>query len=501
MIFLNPIWFFALAALSIPLVIHLWNIRPGKTLKVGSISLITEASKSNRRSLKLLDILLLLLRCLLLALLAAVLAAPVWRKADEARNAKGWLLIQKENLKETYTKFRPKADSLTAAGYEFHYFDKGFAKADLKKLLADTLLKDSAKNTANYWSLIKQLDTQAPAALPVYIFTPNSINHFNGDRPSVSMNLHWQTYTVADSTFKWIADARLTGSNNIKVKVGSSSPERISYTDQFIQNDGNAEVAVNVQNGKPTVSLKSGDQKAVSVDTSTLRIAIYADKYQLDADYLKAALNAVIKFSSRKAVVKEYSNASQIPGGQSWLFWLSDQPVGGLLNKSKHVFSYKAGKIISQNSRVNSGTIHALANGSGVVLYKYIAAKGSGESIWHDGFGHAILGLEGIGSTKVYHFYSHFNPSWNDLVWQDDFPKMMLQLIEGEGLAVPEGYDKRVLSNSQLQPTIVKEKVIITATTPSEQTDLSPYFWLLLVLIFVAERVVAYQKKGVQANG
>jgi UDP-N-acetylglucosamine:LPS N-acetylglucosamine transferase len=58
---------FALAALSIPVIIHLWNIRPGKTLKVGSISLITEASKSTKRSFKLLDILLLIIRCLLLS--------------------------------------------------------------------------------------------------------------------------------------------------------------------------------------------------------------------------------------------------------------------------------------------------------------------------------------------------------------------------------------------------------------------------------------------------
>jgi hypothetical protein len=141
--FLSPIWFFALAALSIPIVIHLWNIKPGKTLKVGSIMLISEASKTNRRSFKLVDILLFILRCLLLALLAFFLAAPVWQHFKTTKKVKGWMLLPKENVKESYQKFKPAVDSLTRAGYEFHYFESGFAKGDLTKILADTNRKDT----------------------------------------------------------------------------------------------------------------------------------------------------------------------------------------------------------------------------------------------------------------------------------------------------------------------------------------------------------------------
>src|ERR1700743_1895371 len=124
MILLNAIWLFALAALSIPVAIHLWNIRQGKTLKVGSISLITVSSQKNSRSFKLHDLLLLLLRCLLLALLAFILMQPLWQKRINLAQIKGWILIPKESLKETYQKFKPEIDSLSKAGYEFHYFDK-----------------------------------------------------------------------------------------------------------------------------------------------------------------------------------------------------------------------------------------------------------------------------------------------------------------------------------------------------------------------------------------
>ena len=96
--FLNPIWFFGAAALLIPVLIHLWNIRSGKVLKVGSISLINAASRKSSRSFKLLDIPLFILRCLLLFILALLLALPVWQKKIEAAKVKGWVLFPKENL-------------------------------------------------------------------------------------------------------------------------------------------------------------------------------------------------------------------------------------------------------------------------------------------------------------------------------------------------------------------------------------------------------------------
>ncbi|MDB5129028.1 BatA domain-containing protein [Mucilaginibacter sp.] len=484
--FLNPIWFFALAALSIPVIIHLWNVRPGKTLKVGSISLITEASKSTRRSFKLLDILLLILRCLLMALLALLLASPVWQKAVPLQKAKGWLLIPKEKLKKTYTKFKLQIDSLNKAGYEFHYFNSGFAKNNLQKILADSSLKDTT-DKVNYWTLIKALDRQTAAATPIYVFTPNNINHFKGSKPAVDLNLHWQTYTAADSVSKWIASASLTNSGTIKATLGNSSPAGVYYTDQILQGGGSNDITVNVQNGLPSVSLKGAGQTAVPVDTSAMRIAIYTDKHAVDAGYLKAALSAAVNFSGRKAVIKQYNNPAQIPGGQTWLFWLSEQAVGGGAKSSKNVFKYEAGKVIDVNTWIEPGHI---------AQAKLINPKIGEEVIWKDGFGKPVLGLDG----NTYHFYSRFNPLWSDLVWNDDFPKLILKLINNQPVSVPQQYDKRVLSNAQIQPELVKENKTIASVKAAVQTDLSRYFWLLLVVAFIAERILSHKTKTV-SNG
>lgn len=478
--FLNPIWFFALAAVSIPVIIHLWNIRPGKTLKVGSISLITEASKSTRRSFKLLDILLLILRCLLLALLAILLAAPVWQKHASAQKAKGWVLIPKEIFKETYKKYKPTIDSLDKAGYEFHYFNKGFAKQDLKTILADSSIRDTAINT-DYWGLIKQLENNIGDA-PVYLFSQNGIDHFKGSKPRIKLSvLRWQTYTAKDSVNKWIGHAFITNSGAVKVTIGNSTPSATNFTTQTIQGGGNNEVVVNVQNGQPFVGLKNTNQ-SVAVDTSTLRIAIYTDKHQVDAGYLKAALSAAVDFIGRKSVVKQYNSPTQLPNGQSWLFWLSEQPVkSGLLKSSKNIFQYEAGKVTDVNSWINPGHI---------ALTKMTSSTSAHEVVWKDGFGKTVLGLDG----RTYHFYSRFNPLWNDLVWNDDFPKLMLKLLLDGGQSQPIGYERRTLSSRQIQPEIFAQSMPQQSFKTNQQADLSKYFWLLLVLLFIAERILSQKK-------
>lgn len=470
----------ALAAVSIPVIIHLWNIRPGKTLKVGSISLITEASKSTRRSFKLLDILLLILRCLLMTLLALLLAVPVWQKYASAQKAKGWMLIPKESFKETYQKYKPTIDSLDKAGYEFHYFNKGFAKQDLKTVLADSSVKDTAIS-ANYWGLVKQLENSI-GDNPVYLFTQNGIDHFKGSKPRIKLNsLHWQTYTAKDSVARWIDHAFITNNGAIKVTVGSSMPSATNFTTQTVQGGGNNDVIINVQNGQPFVSLKNTNE-SVAVDTSTLHIAIYTDKHQVDAGYLKAALSAAVNFMGRKSVIRQYSSPAQIPNGQSWLFWLSEQPVkAGLLKSSKNIFQYEGGKVSDVNSWIDPGHI---------ALAKMVNSTSAYEAIWKDGFGKPILGLD----DNAWHFYSRFNPLWNDLVWSDDFPKLMLKLLLEGRPSQPNGHERRILNNQQLQPEIFAQPMPQLSYRTNEQADPSKYFWLLLVLLFIAERILSHKK-------
>lgn len=493
--FLSPLWLFAVAAVSIPVIIHLWNIRPGKTLKVGSISLIEASSRKRSRSFKLLDLLLLLLRCLFLVILAFVLAMPYLKKQPDVTKSKGWLLIPKESFKETYQKFKSTAGPLLKSGYELHYFDGSFPKTDLQQALSDTS-KLNSNNAASYWNLIKQLDQQVPAGLDVYLFTTNTLSHFNGSKPEVALKLNWQTYTPADSNRTWIKTAWFTANKDVHVVQGTSKPSGTFYSAQNVSSGAEASSPFNiaVNGGQATISLKSGNQKPVVVDTASLKVEVYAGENSLDAGYVKAALESIGQFTQRNITVKPYTNNANAVVKKDWLFWLSDKTLNpNEASRFKNVLVYKPGKAAAVNSWISNSDTYSVTQGQPIIpLYKLITQKNDkGEPVWHDGFGNPILTRDAANGTATYHFYSRFNPGWSDLVWDDNFPKLILQLMVGNEPAGTEE-DYRIADNKAIQPIIVKEAGI-TAGTHSIDNDVTRYFWLVLALVFLVERWLVYR--------
>jgi hypothetical protein len=192
---LNPIWLFGISGITIPILIHLWNVKKGKTLKIGSISLLGESSRQNARSLRLLDLLLLLLRCLLIIIVSLLLAEPVWNSSNSPDQKGGWILIEKDNFNETYSRFQKEIDSLDQAGFDLHLFELGFKAADLNKLKDSEITRDSNAAQLSYWSLLRMLDHEIPAGKEAYIFTANRLNRFKGERPEIVTKLKWKTYT------------------------------------------------------------------------------------------------------------------------------------------------------------------------------------------------------------------------------------------------------------------------------------------------------------------
>ncbi|MDN3584820.1 BatA domain-containing protein [Mucilaginibacter flavus] len=496
--FLNSIWLFAITAISIPVIIHLWNIKPGKTLKVGSIALITEAAQKSSRSFKLNDVLLFLVRCILLIVVALLLAVPIYRKYQSLSTVKGWVIIPKESLKETYNKFKPVIDSLSKSGYEFHFFEGKFSKFDLNKALNDTA-KDRRAEVKNYWNLLSILNKQLPETMPVYLFTPNQSRYFSGSKPSVSLNLHWQTYTPADSVTQWIKSAWFTNSNAIKVVEGNSKPSGTYFTNYIIKSEGDPKspFTVDVNQGKLAINLKNTKQKSTLIDTTALKIAIYTDVYKADAGYLKAALLAVGNFALRKISIQQYADPSQIKAGNSWIFWLSDKPIdAATVKKTGQIFSYEPGKIANKSSWIKTGGAYTISRQEQpAALYKLISTDLNKvpNPIWVDGFGNPVL----IQEAHSYHFYSHFNPTWNDLVWSDNFPKLLLNLILYSTDSKEDILKNRtVIDHQQLMPNIISSSHRADYKLV-EETDLSRYCWLLSAIIFFVERWLAHKNKPV----
>src|ERR1700749_4373973 len=79
MMFLNFGALFGLAAVSIPIIIHLLNKMQVREMAWGAMRFLQESIEKNQRRLQMEDILLLFLRCLRIALLVLALSRPTWQ--------------------------------------------------------------------------------------------------------------------------------------------------------------------------------------------------------------------------------------------------------------------------------------------------------------------------------------------------------------------------------------------------------------------------------------
>src|SRR5262245_46309016 len=76
MSFLNPIMLFGIAAVSVPIIIHLLNRRRFQKIVWGAMRFLKLSVEQNQRRMRIEDMILLALRCLLLLMLALALARP-----------------------------------------------------------------------------------------------------------------------------------------------------------------------------------------------------------------------------------------------------------------------------------------------------------------------------------------------------------------------------------------------------------------------------------------
>jgi len=465
---LQPIWLWLTAGILIPVMIHLWNIRPGKTLPVGSIALLKENGRPSSRRLQLSELLLLLLRCLLIILLALLLAKPTWR-ATSMKKEKGWVLMEKKALPETYQHFQLQIDSLLQAGYSLHYFAPGFPEEHLQAALEEA--EAAVADTTSYWALLDSLQQHPRAPASRFLFTPHYLSRFYGQRPHIDTGTHWYIYTPADSVSTWQAEAYATASGSIRARKITSRATGNSYVYE---------------------ELPAG---AVKADTTTKQVTIFADTYAHDAGYLKAAITAIQQFTERRIHLSLISQPGALPAQTDWLFWLSVQPVPVRV-KAANIWRYDSGTVMNTSSWIISN------EAAPIPLFKRIQAHqpANPEVLWKDGFGNALLYREQTNNTRTYHFSSRLDPAWNELPWNAAFPGLLLQLLYPDSAAVPADKDRRAIAAQQLQPDQYSPN-LQNKRMASPVTDLAPLLWAAVFILFLAERIWVFIAKRISTNG
>lgn len=494
---LNPIWLFSVSAIIIPLIIHLWNVKKGRTLKVGSIRLLGESSRQSAKSLKLNDLLLLFLRCLLLIILAFILAKPFWNSINKAKINSTWVLIEEENSKEIYKNYKAQIDSLAGLGFDLRYFEPNFKEIKVGDLQINKKDTTNKNNQLSYWSLLNLFNDKIPDNTKAILFTGNQLNRLGTKRPEISFQLSWRTITPADSIGTWLENAWFKDSETIIANIAESRPMFTRYTHEIYNPTlKNSRLTLDFEQGRARLTYKDSKNKkgnSLLIDTASIKIAIYTDNFKTDANYLTAAIGAIQTYTSRNIELKQYSTKN-IPTNQNIIFWLSELEIPSQITAINTIFTYKKGEVKNVNTilKLNQNSIETT-----VGLYKRIASpknKVSTIPIWEDGFGNPILNrVTGEKYTKI-EFYSRFNPDWNELVWSEELPKSLINIVLSKtSTSTSRSHDKRIVSNAQMFPSYVAKRIDSSEKNKSNTSDLENQFWLTLILIFMLERYLTFR--------
>ncbi|MGH7614908.1 MAG: BatA domain-containing protein [Gemmatimonadales bacterium] len=195
--FLTPSWLFGLAALAVPLALHLWSRRTGRPIRVGSIHLLAGAPPATARSWRIQEPWILLLRCAVLAALVVALAGPYWAPRDAVGPT--WALVADDVADQASL-----TDSLQRAGLVVRPLD-----------------------AANLWMGLREADRSAPPGTRFLVFAPALLRSFRGARPVIGSAVEWHSRPAVDTGAR--APVQRTGARIVALYADPGRREDARY--------------------------------------------------------------------------------------------------------------------------------------------------------------------------------------------------------------------------------------------------------------------------------
>lgn len=506
--FLAPLALLAFCAVVAPLVIHLLSRKPGKTVKIGSLKFLEASESRQLRSFKLTDVPLLLLRMALLTILALLLAKPVWQSSIQptAATPRGWILIAPEFLHQPHDpRFDQMLDSLVTAGNELHVLAPDFPAV---RTHSGEIFTPDPSNI-NYWSLLREIDQKLPGNVPLWIFAPDRLSYFYGERPTLKRTLKWIAVPGLREN-RWIQQALLLKSDSVKLTIGFSDARQTQFTHHDLRFSpqqatlsSNGMPALEMNPTSPSLRLLAKDSYAgddffalpAFADSTT--VMIWHDHTRAeDARYVRTAVEAVVEFVRLPLIVTSQviSASNDFAQNVDYVFWLAAQPppqillqqiaAGARLISDAGALEYESG--------TNFMTIKTQQTEHVVNLLRRVVATSQGITMWTDGLGERMLEAEPHGKGWHYRFHSRFHPAWNGLVLSAAFPEWLCDFLTAHS-KINRGSDQRRMSAGQSQPKMQASTAAAGSTTSA--TSLHFPFWIFAVTLFAAERWLAKRTK------
>ena len=508
---LSPIGLSALAALALPLAIHLWR-PPPQTVRLGSLRFLDNLPHRRLRNLRWRERALLAARLALLAALALLLAGPHWRHQPPTTPQR-WALLDPAAAVSGDAAARLRR--LRGEGYTVHRLTPGFPLVD-----------STAASTppADLWSLLRAADATLPAGSTLVVFTPGRLAALHGTRPALRhCRVNWITTPDAagTATQSWIESARMSAPpdqpETIRGLIGTSAAGSTRFA-EFLWPPGPGAPAgpgIELSSDRSRLRLSPpvpGPWVRVEKAPGTLRLVILhnADR-DTDARYVEAAARAVAAVTGQPlAITARPLDDSPDPGQPSvadWVFWLGARPVPTVVANGVANLVSDAGSGPRDIPTTEEGLIVAPPGAPGaaalaaasVPLWRRVPAalplNDRIETLWTDGHGEPLLTLERVGRRHRWRFYSRFHPDWTDLPRTAALPALLGGLLfPSSALPADPVHDRRLADATQGSVSLspAPESAPVPAPpAPPAGLDLHWPLWLLAAGLFAAERLLS----------
>ena len=297
MFFLNPSFLWALLGLSVPVAIHLWSKKEGKTIKVGSLKFLQESDSQKSSSIKLNEFWLLLLRMLLITILVFILAEPgLYYKSE---NSPITYLVEKSLLSSS--KVKSLTDSLNNTA-EVRFLETDFPEYQPE------IVKDTLSESPNYWKLAKEMETLKTDS--VVVFTNAFVSGVKGKRPEISKNINWINLNAGSSK-----------TNLVGAFKRGDEIERIS-----VISDAEGFKFQKEKQNLNTSEIESEFRNIPVVELDTLQVQIYAEEeFQAESKYIKASFLALEKYLEHPIEILNFEEENFNSNSEEILIWLSEK--------------------------------------------------------------------------------------------------------------------------------------------------------------------------------
>lgn len=431
---ISPAAWWALLALGIPVLIHLFSRSRGRLVRIGHIDLVRQARKLRVTEVKLTQWLLLLLRLGIFTLAAMILAGLATAGLDSSKAptiyvTPAWLQTSSEDDIDALL-----AGAEQTAGSRVFLLQPGFPQADGERL--NTGRQQSLAGAGDFvdvWALLSERLSLEQHRGRVMVYATDHMLQFGARKPSLPHDVDWR---LGHSKQVPMADKK-----SIRVLI-SHDADRTADAALI-----SAVLAILKEHRLPELlweSRNSVQPRETPVDTDWF-IHLGAERIS-KTQIEKFNFPAVILADASGFTTESSSQFVRLPFYPFTVF---------RLDRFNRLGPDAVGEYMTGDEKV----LLASPDGDPLLLESH------------------------HGGTRLLQFNSRFDPGWNSLTQQAEFPELLLQLLSGSAQDALRFTDARI--NVANLPA---KRDLSTSDVPLPRRSLQSLLAMLLALLWVSER-------------